>query len=177
MMLLAVHHHDIQYGNVSGWLEAVATVGAAVLAGFALCAVRKAYKDQGRLIGMQRESIDAQQKINAEQARVLDLQARDLASSLAERIAAQAALVYTTAKIDPGYGRASDASGNVTDVRLATVLVSNTSRQPIYDLRLRWKDPSGVTQMRDMGAVLLPLSPTGEPLRTFTSSRRDRSFG
>jgi hypothetical protein len=151
-----------QLGDVASWIEALATVGAAVLAGLALRAAGRAYRDQEKQLKMQREALDDQQKLNSAQSEVLALQSQDLAVSLAERRAAQAALVYTTARVDQHTSTTLDASGTRTVARYAWVLVSNASGQPIYDVRVRWTDARGVIQMHDAGSVLHPFSPTAE---------------
>ena len=148
----------------------LAAVATAVLAVFAVVtgiyAVRAFRKqsqevsDQASMLGIQSEQLTEQRKVNAEQIRVLALQAAELRESLEERKRdaverrnAQAArvsiirkLVYTAPKrIDIGFRM------NVT------VVNANEPKQPVYDVKLWWYscgEPYGMENPEIIGTVL-----------------------
>jgi hypothetical protein len=73
-------------------LTAIATIVLAVFAIFTAAYARKAFleqskevRDQARMLTVQSGQLDEQRKINAEQTKVLELQARELRESLNAR--------------------------------------------------------------------------------------------
>jgi hypothetical protein len=139
-------------------LTAVATVILAVFAiitGFyAVRAFRKQSQEvshQAEMLRVQSEQLTDQRAVNAEQLRVLALQAEELRASLAERRSAQASMVFITTDTgsDPGVGQVQrNVSGPGPEV--ITVHVKNASDRPIYSAELIWDD--GSSQLADLAA-------------------------
>jgi hypothetical protein len=136
--------------DVPGWITAVGTgllaIFAIITAIYAIRAFRKQSQEVADLAAMlkvQSGQLDEQRKINAEQTRVLALQATELEESLAERKReaeqrrrAQATRVFITQE------RARTAPHGHPEPEgvepFVTATVHNTSDQPIYDAELRW---------------------------------------
>jgi hypothetical protein len=94
------------------------------------------------------EQLAEQQKINAQQTSVLELRARELSESIAERKRdtadrrrSRAALAHVTAKFDPG-PHLRPGSGVIAIPCEAGVdlTVHNTGSQPVYVVRVHWVD-------------------------------------
>ena len=136
-------------------LTAIATLALAVFAFttaiFALLAwlgQRREIGDQATMLELQRTQLADQQATNAEQAKVLRLQAVELQESLDERKrqaerehSYQARLVFLTG--DPFRGRASgQTAGGIRGIGTrppsVTATAHNTSDQPVYDAEFRW---------------------------------------
>ena len=127
-------------------LAAVATTVLAVFAIvtgiYAVRAFRKQSQevsDQAEMLRLQSEQLDEQRKVNAEQIRVLALQAAELGESLAkrkreavERRNAQASQVSIAVKVTRE-GRV----GYLPELE-ATVVNASERQQPIYDVKLYW---------------------------------------
>lgn len=126
-------------------------IATAVLAVFAIVTAwyaRRAFlkqsqevSDQASMLKLQSEQLDEQRKVNAEQIRVLELQAAELRESLderkreaAERRQAQASRVFISAQPSP---EGTDPIDSIA------VRIVNTSQQPIYDLIFSWRDGTG----------------------------------
>ena len=135
---------------LTGWITGIATgvlaLFAIVTAYYAIRAFREQSKevsDQAEMLGIQSEQLTEQRKINAEQIKVLKLQARELRESIDERERereqrhrAQASRVFITQErrrtVPTGY----EEREGVEPFVAATVV--NSSEQPIYDAELRW---------------------------------------
>lgn len=159
-------------------LTAIATLVLAVFAFItavlAFLAWRKQSRevsDQASMLKVQSDRLDEQRKINQKQTEVLELQARELNESLAERKREaerrhrdQAAHVFLTEKRWPAQPRGPLDS----EPPLITATAHNTSDQPVYDADLRWhQGPGGYGE------------PNPEPIGTVRpdmSVRRERKF-
>lgn len=146
--------------DLSGEITAIATAVLAVFAILTAYYARKAFlkqsqevTDQASMLKVQSDELEEQRKINAEQTRVLALQAEELRESLGERKReadqrrrAQAAQVFISEEHQPGSSvkgvTDSDRFGAIAfgevDCIVAAVTVENASNQPIYDAELRW---------------------------------------
>jgi hypothetical protein len=131
--------------DLSAQITAIATavlaVFAIVTAVFAILAFRKQSKevsDQASMLEIQSLQLAEQQKVNAEQIRVLTLQATELGESLAERKReaverrnAQASQVHIALKL---VGKGREGGPDIE----ATVVNASERQQPIYDVKLYW---------------------------------------
>jgi hypothetical protein len=134
--------------DLSGEITAIAT---AVLAFFAIVTAvyaRRAFlkqskevSDQASMLKVQSEQLAEQRNVNAEQIRVLALQAAELSESLeerkreaAERRRAQASHIFISAVPSPEVSDPIDSF---------LVRIENTSQQPIYHLIFFWRDGTG----------------------------------
>lgn len=154
-------HLPPAWGDIPTWITAIATVG--LLAGAfvtAIYAIRafstqsQEVKDQAGMLQIQSEQLAEQRRINAQQIKVLDLQARELRESLDERKqeaeqrkSAQAARVFISQKDQPASSKAwakmwqegdSKPTYPEPDHILASAVAVNASDSPIYDAELRW---------------------------------------
>ena len=137
-------------------LTAIATLALAVFAFttaiFALLAwlsQRNEVRDQATMLELQRTQLADQQATNAEQAKVLRLQATELQESIDERKRQadrehnyQARRVFLTEQRFGGRasGRGGGGiSGIGTKPPSITATAHNTSDQPIYDAEYRWR--------------------------------------
>ncbi len=143
--------------DFSAEITAIATVvlavGAIITAIFAI----RAFREQARMLKMQSDQLDEQREVNAEQTKVFELQKDELSASLKEREReaderrrAQASHVFISA--EPYRPEAEPIS-------VISVIVRNTSQQPIYYLRLLWPNETG--EWFDIGdpvdaSVLMP---------------------
>jgi hypothetical protein len=104
----------------------------------------------GRRASRERLVIAGQQEINRQQAAVLELQAKDLAESLAERQQdreqrrqAQAARVFILQEVIPPESRVANVYVETKDGEplrpLVAARVHNKSDQPIYDAEVLWR--------------------------------------
>lgn len=116
-------------------LTAVATLALAILAlataVLAFMAWRKQsgeVRDQAEMLRVQSEQLAEDRKINAEQIRVLGLQAEELERVAREKRRAQAVQVYM-------HGPRVELSGGSISY---TVRLRNTSVLPVYDPRFAW---------------------------------------
>jgi hypothetical protein len=143
--------------DVSGEITAIATAVLAafaiVTAIFAILAFRKQSQeviDQASMLKVQSERLDEQRKVNAEQVKVLALQAEELRESVgAERKraaevrrraqATRVSLKEMPFETVPGDGSTGyhAALGTVSSPAVR-VDVKNSSDQPIYGAELRW---------------------------------------
>ena len=141
--------------DLSGEITAIATAALAVFAivtaVFAVFAFRKQSQevhDQAAMLTVQSDQLEEQRKINAEQAKVLALQASELRESLDERKReagrrhrAQAGRVFITTRLEvneSGGGFVRPAPSGMIRVQPIIARVENTSDEPIYDAELRW---------------------------------------
>lgn len=134
-------------------LTAIAT---AILAAFAIITAwyaRRAFlkqsqevSDQGEMLKVQSEKLDEQRNINAEQTRVLSLQARELQASLDQRRRAQAAQVFIVIE------GSENREGRIT----LTATARNTSQLPVYDLWVRWRTGRGEFGAPSVAPLFLP---------------------
>ncbi len=130
--------------EITAIATAVLAVFAILTAAFAMLAFRKQSKevsDQASMLEVQSGQLAEQRKVNAEQIRVLGLQAAELRESLeertrdtAERRRAQASRVFISAEPSPEGGDPIDS---------CLVRIVNTSQQPIYHLTFFWRDGTG----------------------------------
>ena len=144
--------------DLSGEITAIATV---VLAAFAIITAwyaRRAFlkqsqevSDQASMLKVQSGQLDEQRKINAEQTRVLALQAEELRTSLEERRGAQASMVFITTETGPDL-RVTQVQRAVDDPgpEMITARVKNASNRPIYSAELVWDD--GSAQLAELAA-------------------------
>src|SRR6516225_2449889 len=103
----------------------------AILAGLAFWKQSREVRDQAKMLNLESEELAEQRKLNAEQAKVFELQASDLRESLeerrreaAERHQAQARLIAAT------FGGGTDLRGpGRTEIELI-----NGSLEPVYRL-------------------------------------------
>jgi hypothetical protein len=141
-------------------LEAIATAAGVLVAVAALVAAILAYRMQQRQIKDQNKALVEQQKINAHQTAVLELQAADLRDSLRERREAQAILVVLRRERPPR-GTGQDMS------YVVRMVVVNTSYMPIYDVGLRWVTPTGRWALAEFaygnGDKIVEVVPPHEP--------------
>lgn len=142
------------------WLTAAFTgvlaLGAIITAVFAIMAFLKQsqeVKDQADMLriqsdqlGAQREQLGEQQKVNRKQIEVLELQARELRESLAERERereqqhrGQASQVFISQNVSqqPATAYMDAIAGRETSPTV-TAVVSNTSGLPIYGVQIIW---------------------------------------
>jgi hypothetical protein len=156
------HHASVPAGDTSGptaadWTTAISTVVLAVativLAAFAIVtayyaskafrAQSKEVKDQARMLKVQSKRLDEERMVNEEHIRVLNLQARELEESLAERKREreqrhrdQASRVFITQERHRTAPRGYEEREDVEPFVAVTVV--NSSEQPIYNAELRW---------------------------------------
>jgi hypothetical protein len=147
-------------GDLAGEITAIAT---AVLAGFAIITAVFAIlaylkqsgevRDQGQMLNLQRAELDEQRKINAEQTRVLGLQAKELGESLAERKRAQVSHVFMWTE-----GESTDPHATPSESASDTLRahIKNTSKQPIYSVHIDWNREGTRFQYPDSLFVLMP---------------------
>jgi hypothetical protein len=145
-------------------LTAIATAALAVFAIlttiYAVRAFRKQSQevsDQASMLQVQSEQLAEQRKVNAEQIRVLALQAAELRESLEERKReaverrnAQAAQVHVVLK---GVARSDDYPPLIE----ATVVNGSERQQPVYDVMLYWhhgREGYGTPNPQSLGTVL-----------------------
>jgi cbb3-type cytochrome oxidase subunit 3 len=137
--------------DVPGWITAAGTALLAIFAIlttiYAVRAFRKQSQevsDQASMLQVQSEQLSEQRKINAEQTKVLGLQATELRESLesreldrAERRRAQASRVFiwTETGYDPPATHDQATTGEPARFGLIAH-VRNTSEQPIYALEI-----------------------------------------
>jgi hypothetical protein len=131
----------------SALATAVLAVFAVVTAVFAILAFRKQSKevsDQAEMLKVQSDQLAEDRTVNAEQIRVLKLQADDLRESLKERQReaeerrrAQASRVFIEAGHQPP--RQGKAINGVTSARTSAKII-NDSNQPIYEAEIIWHD-------------------------------------
>jgi len=125
--------------DLSTEITAIATV---ILAAFAIVTAwyaRKAFRAQSREVKHQADMLDEQREINAEQTRVLGLQAEELRQSLAWRKTSQACQVFIWT--ETGNCRLSESDGTrrpATDLEGIRAHLQNTSQQPGYDVEICW---------------------------------------
>ena len=156
-------------GDLSAEVTAIAT---AVLAAFAIVTAyyaRKAFlkqsqevSDQASMLKVQSDQLEQQRKINAEQTKVLELQARELQESLAERKreaearrSAQASQVSLAVKM-LGFGSFQEGmhGGPLLE---ATAVNASERQQPIYNTKLYWycgQEGYGSPNPEPLGTVL-----------------------
>jgi hypothetical protein len=152
----------LNWGDVPTWVTAAVAAAALTAAIRAYRKQNDAYGQQAEQVKLQREQLDDQQKINAEQAKVLKLQADELAESLAdrkreddERRRDQAYRIYTWEERATSYRMGEGSADEIT------INVKNTSEQPIYEVGFSWrrKTPSG-TVLVNQNIRAKPLMPT-----------------
>ena len=159
-------------------LTAIAT---AVLAVFAIVTARYARQaflkqsqevsDQASMLEIQSEQLAEQRKVNAEQIRVLELQAAEIRESLdghrreaEQRRSAQAARVFMSQELGVCFRQEDDDEPESIS---ASVTVVNTSDRPIYDTVLHWL--RGSVHYDDfLGEPLGTITPGGETMRPRT---------
>jgi Sec-independent protein translocase protein TatA len=143
-------HLPPAWGDIPTWITATATVG--LLAGAIVTAIYaiRAFRDQVEMLRIQSEQLTEQRTINAEQARVLALQAEELHASLEERKQeaqlrrrAQAERVIIGQQNSVFYKDDEDDEAAGPEGQRAAVTVVNTSDRPIYDAGILW--PPGST--------------------------------
>jgi hypothetical protein len=142
-----------QLAAAAAALSAVATagllIGAIVTAKYAI----KAFRTQS-------DQLVDQRKVNEQQTKVLELQARELRKSLEERereaarrVRAQAALVFLTEDRFAGR-KAGPLDSKPPSI---TVTVVNSSNQPIYEVDVYWQgtpDPHGEPTPEHLGTIM-----------------------
>lgn len=153
--------------EVATWVTAVATVVLAFGAYATTVLAIRAFKQQGKevsdqaeLLRIQSEQLAEDRKINAEQIRVLTLQAEELKQvagdrerDAQERHRAQALQVYTWETRE-----GAEPTEIVAHVR-------NTSQQPIYDVQLHWwpePDPNDTDDEETSATLIGDLMPGTE---------------
>jgi hypothetical protein len=133
--------------DLSAEIAAIATtvlaVFAIVTAAFAFLAFRKQSRevsDQAKMLKVQSDQLGEDRTVNAEQIRVLKLQAEELRESLDERKReaedrrrAQASRVFIWEE------RGMNRPANVPPFPGVTAHVVNSSDQPVYDAELVWR--------------------------------------
>lgn len=134
----------------------------AILAGLAFWKQRQETRDQAAMLKIQSEQLAEDRKVNAEQIRVLALQAEELKNvggdrerEAEERCKAQAVQVYVWQKVMQG---AAQARGLTSGKTLKATLV-NSSMQPVYNVTMQWMI-NGV--LRDLTVREEPLKPEEE---------------
>jgi hypothetical protein len=150
-------HLPPAWGDIPTWITAVATLGLLVGAIVTSVYAVRAFGEQTRQLGEQRE-------INREQTKVLGLQAAELRASLAERRSAQASMVFirTGVGVHPRVDQVQRAV-NGPDPEMITAYVENSSDRPIYSPELLWDDGSaslaelaGRSHSERLRAVIMP---------------------
>jgi hypothetical protein len=141
--------------EVAAWVSALAAVILAVFAIVTAKYAKKAFleqskevRDQARMLQVQSDQLAEDRKVNAEQIRVLGLQAKELQESQDERKrqaelgrSYQARFVFLTEEPFGGRkdGRGSGMIGGIGTLQPSvTAMAHNTSDQPVYDAELRW---------------------------------------
>jgi hypothetical protein len=117
----------------------------AILAGLAFRKQSREVRDQAKMLRIESEQFAEQRKLNAEQAKVLELQATELRESLEERKRAQAARVFIGATWHP-----EDPEWD--DPGFFTPRVVNGSDFPAYDTQIWY--PSDTDHAYTSGTVL-----------------------
>jgi hypothetical protein len=163
--------------DVPTWITGI---GTAILATFAIVtavyAIRafraqaQEVRDQAAMLNVQSDQLAEQRRINEKQTGVLELQANELRESLAEREReaeqrhrAQAALVFIIETVRPADPLILSRNSLTVALQARTVLVRNTSNQPIYNVELVWcHEPVGHGE------------PNLEPLGTLTPNDETR---
>jgi hypothetical protein len=135
---------------------ALGTVVLAVLAIFTTVYAIRAYRAQSSELKDQRE-------LNAKQTPVLELQAKELQEALAERQReagerrrAQASGVFITMNRDGMSTTQAQRAAGAMDPGFATARVTNTSKQPVYDLVINWHKGTAPWGDPDTAEVLMP---------------------
>ena len=146
------------WGDIPTWITAIATIG--LLAGAIVTAVYaiRAFRGQAEMLKLQSEQLEEQRKINAEQTRVLALQAEELRESFAERKRealerrnAQGAQTHLVLKAIHENGA---LGGPVIE---ATLVNAAERQQPAYDAKLYWHlgpDSYGTPNPEPLGTIL-----------------------
>src|SRR5215469_16222299 len=131
------------------FLTAIGTFVLAVFAVVTAWYARKAFAKQSQELELVRVQLDDQRKASAAQAEELRQAAADREREAQERHRAQAVQVYLWETFDP------DSAQVVAHVR-------NTSRQPVYDLRLAWFPDPGTGTAKKLATRVGDLLPDGE---------------
>ena len=138
-------------------LTAAATAALAAFAIVTAVFAYLAYRKQSQQVTDQAKMLDEQRKINAEQTKVLTLQATELGQSLAERRTAQASKVFiwTEPATVAHVSQAQQAAGARTAEGM-TAHLENASRQPVYELEIAWYKGTAPWREPDRIGVLMP---------------------
>jgi hypothetical protein len=156
-------------------LTAVATLGLAVFALVTAILAYLAWRKQSREVGDQAEMLRVQaeqlaedRKVNAEQIRVLGLQAGALEQAAADRECEvlnrrrdQATRVFVKnlwadAATNPNPSIYPPRENIDVAVQTVTAHVTNTSLQPVYEVSVTWPFPTGRKNRPDPLFVLMP---------------------
>lgn len=157
-------HLPPAWGDIPTWITAIATVGllvgAIVTAIYAIRAFReqsREVRDQAEMLRIQSEQLAEQRTINAQQTKVLELQATELQESLdqrqreaRERRSAQASQVFLWEE-----RTIVNAIGKLPE-HTVTAYVRNTSEQPVYDVLFSWHADDAPLAQNRRGKPLMP---------------------
>ncbi|HET9970377.1 MAG TPA: hypothetical protein VFQ68_19240 [Streptosporangiaceae bacterium] len=145
-----------------------AEITAIVTAVYAVRAFRKQTQevtDQATMLKVQSNQLDEQRKINAEQTRVLELQARELQESLDERKCegderrrAQASRLFIWQERGPQVVTTEAAARGETGSPSVIAHIVNAGQQPVYNVIISWRLGSQPRRLR----YLTPLMPGDE---------------
>lgn len=138
---------------------AVLAVGAIVTAVLAWLAFRK----QSREVAAIEQQVSDQKDLTAQQAKLLEVQAgqlelqrRQFEQEQADRRRAQASRIFfTVSRGDKSTTQVQRATG-VPDPGNVTVRVTNTSQQPVYDLRICWRKDTAAWGEDGTAEILMP---------------------
>jgi hypothetical protein len=117
----------------------------AILAGLAFRKQSREVRDQAKMLMIESERFAEQRKLNAEQAKVLELQASELRESLEERKRGQAARVFIGATWHP-------EDPEIGEPSFCTPAVVNARDFPAYDSQIWY--PSDTDHAYTSGTVL-----------------------
>lgn len=128
------------WGDMPEWITAIATIG--LLIG-AIITARYAIK----AFAKQSDQLEDQRKLNAEQTKVLKLQADELRASVEqrerearERHRTQASRIFIETVIVPDLRIPQTQRAVYGGTHLSSATrISNTSEQPIYDITINWR--------------------------------------
>jgi len=154
------------------WFTAIATGLLAIFAVVTAWYARKAFREQSEEVRTLKEQLSDQRALSMMQTPVLELQAKELQESLAERIReaqarrrAQASQVFAwnavhltdVPEVLPGASQQEWTAAAEQATRVPSVDIRNTSTQPVYDVLVEWLLEDGrILQGDYRGTPLMP---------------------
>jgi hypothetical protein len=151
--------------QLTAGFTAILGVGAIFTAVFAVLAFKKQSKevsDQAEMLRLTSDQLAEQRTINAEQTRVLQLQARELRASLdaRERASLELRQQYASTIVawqDPPRDSVVAAWQGAAASWLVVAYVRNTGQRPVRDVSVRWySDGKPISDREELTACLMP---------------------
>jgi hypothetical protein len=154
-----------QLTAVANVVLAVFAIVTAVLAGLAFRKQSREVRDQAEMLRIQADQLAEDRKVNAEQIRVLGLQAVALEQAAADRERAaqdlrsdQATRVFVWGTVVENPMASAYLPRENIEVPLKSIAayVKNTSSQPVYEVSVAWPSSWGPSYQPDHLSALMP---------------------